>query len=282
MGEEAVDPTLEELSERLSLDSDLDLDLDLFSTETDLDLLLFFPGDLDLVLPGRGERDLDRPRRDKERELDRLLDLSGERFFLTGVQERLLAGECDGDRLRVRGLRLRGLLERRLRFRTTIDRDRVRLALRPDRDRERRDLGGGDLLRRGWDKLLERLPPARLDTDRDLDLRERRVLVTERDLERDGERRPPAPLRLGERLLERLIPPRERDPDLLRLFLGDQEGDLRLLRFGDLDNLLLGEILLLFGETDKGLFHLLGDLDFFRGFGTFFLGVGECEVDRDR
>lgn len=273
-----MEPTLEELPERLSLDSDLDL----FSTEIDLDLLLFFPGDLDLVLPGRGERDLDRPRRDKERELDRLLDLSEERFFLTGVRERLLAGDRDGDRLRIRGLRLRGLLERRLRFRTTIDRDRVRLALRPDRDRERRVLGGGDLLRRDWDKLLERLPPTRLDTDRDLDLRERRVLLMERDLERDSERRPPAPLRLGERLLERLIPPRERDPDLLRLFLGDQEGDRRLLRFGDLDNLLLGEILLLFGETDKGLFHLLGDLDFFRGFDGFFLGVGECEVDRDR
>lgn len=281
VGEGAGDPTLEELAERLSHDCDLDLDLDFFSTETDTDLdLLLFSGDLDVVLPGCGERDLDGPRRDKEREFDRLLDLSGERFFLTGVRERLLAGDRDGERLRVGGLRLRGLLERRLRFRTTIDRDRVRLALRPERDRERRDLGGGDLLRRVWDMLLERLPPARLDTDRDRDLRERRVLVMERDLERDCERRPAA--RLGERLLERLIPPRERDPDLLRLFLGDQEGDLRLLRFGDLDTFLLGEILFLFGETDKGLFHLLGDLDFFRGFDTFFLGVGECEVDRDR
>lgn len=278
-----MDPTLEELPERLSLDTDLDLDLDLFSTETDidLDLLVFFSGDLDPVLPGCGEGDLDRPRRDKEREVDRLPDRSGERFFLTGVRERLLAGDRDVDRLRVGGVRLRGLLDRRLRFRTTTDLDRVRLALRPDRDRERRDLGGGDLLRRDWDKLLERLPPARLDTDRDLDRRERRVLVTERDLERDCERLPAAPLRLGERVLERLIPPRERETDLFRLFLGDQEGDLRLLRFGDLDTFLLGEILVLFGDTDKGLFHLFGDLDFFRGFDTFFLGVGECEVDRD-
>lgn len=211
--------------------------------------------------------------------------LAGERFFLTGVRERLLIGDLDVDRLRVGGLLLRGLLDldldRRLRLRTTMDLDRVRLALRPDRDRERRDLGGGDLRRRHWDKLLERLPPARLDPDRDLDRLERRVLVAERDLERDCERLPVAPRRFGERVLERLIPPRERDPDLLRLFLGDQEGDLRLLCFGDLD-FLFGEIRFLFGETDKGLFHLLGDLDFLRGFDTFFFGVGECEVDRDR
>lgn len=251
------------------------MDLDL-----DLDFLAFFRGDLDLVLPARGERDLVRPRRDSERDLDRLADLGG--FFLTGVRERLLAGDRDGDRLRVGGLRLRGLLDLdlRLRFRTTIDLDRVRLARRPERERERRDLGGGDLLRRDWDKLLERLPP-RLDTDRVLDRRERRVLTAERDLERERERRPAAPLRLGERVLERLTPPRERDPDLLRLFLGDHEGDLRLLCFGDLETFLLGETRFLFGETDNGLFHLFGDLDFFRGFDTFFLGVGECEVDRD-
>lgn len=213
-----------------------------------------------------------------------MTDLTGERFFLTGVRERLLAGDRDGDRLRAGGLRLRGLLDldRRLRFRTTTDLERVLLALRPDRDRERRDLGGGDLLRRHWDKLLERLPPARLNSDRDLERLERRVLVAERDLERDCERLPIAPLRLGDRVLERLIPPREREPDLLRLFLGDQEGDLRLLRLGDLDNFLLGETLFLLGETDKGLFHLFGDLDFLRGFDTFFFGVGECEVDRDR
>lgn len=206
-----------------------------------------------------------------------------ERFFLTGVRERLLAGDRDGDRLRAGGLLLRGLLvlDRRLRLRT-IDLERVLLALRPERDRERRDLGGGDLLRRHWDKLLERLPPARLDSDRDLERLERRVLVAERDLERDCERLPVAPLRFGDRVLERLIPPRERDPDLLRLFLGDQEGDLRLLCLGDLDNFLLGEALFLFGETDKGLFLLFGDLDFLRGFDTFFFGVGECEVDRDR
>lgn len=284
MGE---DPTLEELSERRSLDSDLDLDLDLFPTEADLDLVLlpFFRGDL-VLAGGGGERDLDRPRRDKERELDRFRDLTGERFFLMGVRERLLGGDRDADRLRAGGVRLRGVLDLdlRLRFRTTTDLDRVLLALRPDRDRERRDLGGGDLLRRCWDKLLERRPPVRLalDTDRDLDRRERRVLVAERDLERERERLPAALLLLGDRVLERLIPPRERDPDLRRLFLGDQEGDLRLLRFGDLDPFLLGEILLLFGDTDNGLFHLLGDLDFFRGFDSFFFGVGEREVDRDR
>lgn len=285
-GGEDVDLTLEELLERRSPDTDLDFDLALFSTEADfdLDLLLFFGGDLDLVLPGRGECDLDRPRRDTERELERLTDLTGERFFLTGVRERLLAGDRDVDRLRAGELRLRGVLdlERRLRLRITIDLDRVRLALRPDRDRERRDLGGGDLLRRLWDTLLERLPLARLEPDRDLDRLERRVLVGERDLERDRERLLAAPLRLGERVLERLIPPRERDPDLLRLFRGDQEGDLRLLCFGDLDDFLLGEDLFLFGETDRGLFHLLGDLDFLRGFDTFFLGVGEREVERER
>lgn len=265
----------------------MDLDLaSLFSTEADLDLdlLLVFWGDLDLVLPSRGERDLDRRRRDTERERERLADLTRERFFLAGVRERLLSGERDADRLRAGGLRLRGLLDldRRLRLRTTMDRDRVRLALRPDRDRERRDLWGGVLLRRRCDRLLERLPPARLDPDRDLERLERRVLAAERDLERERERLPAAPLRFGERLLERLIPLRERDADLLRLLLGDQEGDLRLLRLGDLDDLRLGEILFLFGETDKGLRLLFGDLDFLRGFDAFFLGVGEREVERDR
>lgn len=164
-----------------------------------------------------------------------------------------------------------------------MERDRVRLLLRTDRERERRDLGAGDLLRRDKDRLLERLPPARLVKDHDLDRRtarrdlewEQRVLVMERDRECDL---PPIPLRLGERVLECLIPPRERDPDL-RLFLGDQdrEGDLRLLRLGDRDTLLFGEweLLFLFGETDDELLHCLGDLDFFRGFDTFFLGVGE-------
>lgn len=57
LGEEGVDPTLEELRERLPLDTDLDFDLDFFSTEADLDLdlRLFFWGDLDLVVTGRGE-----------------------------------------------------------------------------------------------------------------------------------------------------------------------------------------------------------------------------------
>lgn len=70
-------------------------------------------------------------------------------------------------------VRLRGVLdlERRLRFRTTTERDRVRLLLRIDRERERRDLGGGDLLRRDADRLLERLPPARLASERDLERR---------------------------------------------------------------------------------------------------------------
>lgn len=97
--------------------------------------------------------------------------------------------------------------------------------------------------------------------------------------ERDRERLPAAPLRLGLRLLERLV--RERESDLRRL-LGerDREGDLRPPRLGDRDAFLLGEELLRrFGETDRGLLRLLGDLDFLGDFDTFFF-VGE--VDRDR
>lgn len=83
-----------------------------------------------------------------------------------------------------------------------MERDRVRLLLRNDRERERLDLGGGDLLRRDRDRLLERLLPVRLAGDRDLDRRagrldlerERRVLV----LDRDGECLPTTPPRLGE------------------------------------------------------------------------------------
>lgn len=280
----------EELSDRPSLDSDLDLDLDLFKpTEADLDFDFFplFLGDLDLVLPGSGDCDFDRCLRDNERDLERLPDLGGERFLLIWDRERLPTGDRDVDRLRDGGVLdlvcLRGLLdlERRLRFRTTMERDRVRLLLRIDRERERWDLGTGDLLRRDKDRLLERLPPARLAKDRDLDRRtgrldlerERWVLV----MERDRERLPTAPLRLGERVLERLVPPRGRDSDL-RLLLGDRdrEGDLRPLRLGDRDTFLLGEweLLCRFGETEE-LLHRLGDLDFFRGFDTFFLGVGE-------
>lgn len=104
-------------------------------------------------------------------------------------------------------------------------------------------------------------------------------------MERDRERLPTAPPRLGERVLERLLPPRGRDSDL-RLLLGDRdrEGDLRPPRLGDRDTFLLGEWELLrrFGETDNEVLRRLGDLDFFDAFGTFFLGVGEREVDRDR
>lgn len=207
---------------------------------------------MDFFLPGSGECDFDRCLRDRERDLDRLADLGGERFLLAGDRERLLTGDRVLDRRRKGGVldlvRLRGLLdlERRLRFRTTRERDRVRLLLRIDRERERRDLGGGDLLRRDKDRLLERLPPGRLAGDRVLERRtgrldlewERRVLVTDRD----RERLPTAPPRLGERVLERLMPPRGRDSDL-RPFLGDRdrEGDLRPLRLGDRDTFLLGE-----------------------------------------
>lgn len=282
----------EELSDLPSLDSDLDLDLfNPAEADLDFDLLPLFLGDLDLALPGGGEWDFDRFLRDRERDLERLADLGGERFLLIADRERLLAGERDADRRREGGVldlvRLWVDLERRLRFRTTMERDRVRLLLRMDLERERRDLGTGDLLRRDMDLLLDRLPPARLDKDHDLDRRTgRRDLERERwvlVMERDRERLPTAPPRLGERVLECLVLPRGRDSDL-RLLLGDRdrEGDLRPLRLGDRDTFLLGEreLLCLFGETEE-LLHRLGDLDFFRGFDAFFLGVGEREVERD-
>lgn len=168
----------EELSDRPSLDSDLELDLDLFKPpemDLDFDLLPLFLGDLDLRLVGSGERDFDQCLRDNERDLERFPDLGGERFLLAGDRERLLAGDRDLDLRREGGVldlvRLRALLdlERRLRLRTTTERERVRLFLRTDRERERRDLGGGDLLRRDKDRLLERLPPARLPSDRELE-----------------------------------------------------------------------------------------------------------------
>lgn len=159
-------------------------------------------------MPGSGECDFDLCLRDNERDLDLLTDLSGERFLLAGDRDRLLTGDLDLDRRLVGGVLdlvlWRGLLdlERRLRLRTTTDLDRVRLLLRNDRERERLDLGGGDLLRRDRDRLLERLLPVRLAGDRDLDRRagrldlerERRVLV----LAREGECLPTTPLRLGE------------------------------------------------------------------------------------
>lgn len=220
-----------------------------------------------------------------------MLDRGGDRFFLAGDRERLLTGVRDLDRRRDGGVldlvRLRGLLvlERRMRLSTTTERERVRLFLRVDRERDRRDLGRGDLLRRDKDRLLERLPPVRLAGERDLERRTGRL-----DLERerrgllaDRERLLAAPLRLGERVLERLVPPRERDSDL-RFLLGDRdrEGDLRPPRFGDFDTFLLGdgEPRRRFGETDNELLRRLGDLDFFGDFDTF-LGEGEREVDRD-
>lgn len=104
-------------------------------------------------------------------------------------------------------------------------------------------------------------------------------------MERDNERRPPAPPRLGDRVLERLLPPRERDFDF-RCLLGDleSEGDLRPPRLGDRETFLLGEgeLLRRFGETDLELLRRLGDLDLLRDFDLFFIGVTEREVDRDR
>lgn len=291
-GEEDVDLAGEELSDRASLDSDLDLDLfKPAETDLDFDLLPFLLGDLDLLLPGSGERVFDRRLRDKERDLERFPDFGGERFLLAGDRDRLLTGDLDVDRRRGGGVldlvRLRGLLdlERRLRLRTTMERDRVRLLLRIDLERDRWDLGGGDLLRRDMDRLLERLPPVRLAGDRVLERRTgRRDLEWERRfrvIERDRECLPP---RLGERVLERLVPPRGRDSDL-RLLLGDRDrdGDLRPLRLGERDTFLLGEweLLCRFGETDDELLRRLGDFDFFGGFDTFFLGVSEREVDRD-
>lgn len=224
--------------------------------------------------------------------MERLLDLGGVRFLLPGERERLLTGDLDFDRRRVGGdldlVRLRGLLdlERRVRFKITTERDRVRLLLRMDL--ERRDLGCGDLRCRDKDRDLDRLPPVRLAGDRDrerrrgrLDLeRDRRTRLTERD----RERLPAAPPRLGERVLDRLMPPRDFESDL-RLLLGDRdrEGDLRPLRLGDRDSFLLGEgePLRRFGDTDRELLLRLGDFDFLGDFDTFLLGVGEREVDRE-
>lgn len=221
--------------------------------------------------------------------MERLPDLGGERFLLTGDRDLLLAGDRDLDLLLEGGVldlvRFRGLLERRLRFGAAGERDRVLLLLRNDRERERLDLGGGDLLRRDKDRLLERLPPVRLAGDRDLERRagrldlewERRFLVPERD------RLPNAPPLLGERDLERLVPPRDRDLDL-RLLLGDRDKEADLLRLGDRDTFLFGDVELLrrFGETEIELLRPLGDFDFLEGFETFFLGVIEREVERDR
>lgn len=188
-GEDEVDLTWEWLSDCLSLDSDLDLDLDLFKpaeTDLDFDLLPIFLGDLDLFLLGSGECDFDRCLRDNERDLERLLDLGGDRFLFAGDRERFLTGDLDLDRQREEGVldlvRLRGVLdlERRLRFRTTTERDRVRLLLRTDRERDRRDLGGGDLLGLDKDRLLERLLPVRLPGDLDQERRRGRL-----DLERE-------------------------------------------------------------------------------------------------
>lgn len=254
-GEGEVDLAGDELSDPSSLDADLDLDLDLFKpgeADFDFDLLPFTLGDLDLVLPGGGERDFDRCLRDTEPDLERFPDFGEERFLRLGDRECLLTGDRDEDRLRDGGVldlvRLRGLLdlERRLRFKTTMERERVRLLLRTERERDLRDLGTGDLLRRDKDRLLERRPFARLDGDLVLDLRAGRLdLERERwvlAIERERDRLPAAPLRLGERVLERLVPPRGRESDL-RLLLGDRdrEGDLRPLRLGERDTFLLGE-----------------------------------------
>lgn len=250
-------------------------------TDLDFDLRPIFLGDLDFFLLGCGERDFERCLRVKERDLERLLDLSGDRFRFAGDRERLRTGDRVFDRLREGGVLdlvlLRGLLvlERRLRLCMTSDRDRVRLLLRTDRERDRRDLGGGDLLRRDTDRLLERLPPPRLPSDRDLERRAgRRDLDRDRRfLVREPERRLAAPDLLGDRVLERLVPPRDRDSDL-RLLLGDRdrERDLRE-RFGDRDTFLLGD-----GE----LLRLKGDFDFFGDLDFFFFGVKERDADRDR
>lgn len=145
-GVQDMDLAEDELSDLPSLDTDLDLDLDLFASfdkDLDFDLLELFLGDLDLLLPDcRSERDF-----------ERLADLGEARFLLAGDRERLRTGDRDLDRRREGGVldlvRLRTLrdLERRLRLDFTMERDRDRLLLRTERDRERRDLGGGDLLR---------------------------------------------------------------------------------------------------------------------------------------
>lgn len=248
-GEEDVDLAGELVFDSASLDLDLDLDL-------------FFLGVLDLLLAGGGERDFDR------------CFLTGLRFLLPGDRDRLLAGDLDLVRLRG-DLDLRALLDLDRRLRFPAERDLDLLALCVDLERDLRDLGGGD--RRCLDRLLDRLPPARLTGERVLDLRTPR-LDLDRDLcnlatERDRERLLAAP-RLGDRLLDFLPLPRDLDLDL-RFLLGDPEGDLRLVRLGDLDSFLLGdgEVLRCFGDTD--LFLDLGDLE------TFFLGVTEREVERD-
>lgn len=234
----------------------MDLDFAFFKAggeaDLDFDLLPLTFGDLDLVLTGGGERDLDLCLRVGERDLERFPDFGDKRFLLLGERERLLAGDRDGERLRDGGVldlvRFRGVLdlERRLRFKAAGERDRVRLLLRTERERERRDRAIGERLRRDMERLLERLPFARLTGVLDLDLREARLdLELERRSlarERDRERLPDAPLRLGERVRERLVPPRGREPDLRpRLGDRDREGDLRPLRFGERDTFLLGE-----------------------------------------
>lgn len=251
MGEEDVDLAGELVLDCASLD--LDLDFDRFP---------LFLGVLDLLRASGGERDFDR------------CLLTGLRFLLPGDRERLLAGDLDFVRLRG-DLDLRALLDlvRRLRFPT--ERDLDLLALYVDLERDLRDLGGGDLRCLDPDRLLDRLPPARLTGEHVLDLRTPRLdrdcdlrsLVTERDRERLL-----AAPRLGVRLLDFLPLPRDLDLDL-RLLFGDPEGDLRLLRLGDLDCFLMGdgENLRCFGDTD-----LLLDLG---GLETFFLGVTEREGD---
>lgn len=91
-------------------------------TDLDFDLLTVFFGDLDFFLLGRGDRDFVRCLLVNERDLERLLDLGGDRFRLAGERERLLTGDRVLDRLREGGVLdlvlLRGLLvlERRLRL----------------------------------------------------------------------------------------------------------------------------------------------------------------------
>lgn len=149
-GVQDMDLAEDELSDLPSLDTDLDLDLDLFVSfdkDLDFDLLELFLGDLDLLLPDCL----------KERDFERLADLGEARFLLAGDRERLRIGDRDLDRRREGGvldlvcLRTLRDLERRLRLDFTMERERDRLLLRAERDRERRDRGGGDLLRLGMD-----------------------------------------------------------------------------------------------------------------------------------
>lgn len=289
IGDDDVDLAGEELFDCLSLETDLDLDLSKHGEgDFDLDLFAVFLGDLNLLLPGNGECDFDMRFRDNERDWERLLGL-GERVLLAGDLECFLTGDRDFDRRLGGGLldleRLRGLLdlERRLRLTAPMERDRVLLLLRIDR--ERRDLGGGDLRRRDMDRLLERRPPARLTGVRDrerrtgrLDLEQDRCVLV---MERDRERLPTAAPLLGDLVLERLVP-RERDIDL-RFFLGDRdmERDLRPPRLGDRETFFGEGLLRLFGETDMEFFRLLGDFDFLGESVTLILGVREREADLD-